>query len=131
MAEGFGGVVIVHLIKDAGRRDPDADTVGTPNLNDGLSDFESETTTIRNGPTVGVGSMIGATTQELVEKIPIGVMNLHAIEASFLGEFGPVDVFGNNPRELGDCQSTRGDIIHHLFSGKDLSFGSDGGGCDR
>ncbi len=74
--------------------------------------------------------MIGATTQKLVEKIPISVVNLDAIEASFLGEFGPVDVFGNNPGELGDCQSTRGDIIHHLFSGKDLSFGSDGGGCD-
>ena len=131
MAEGFDRVVVVHLVKDAGRRDPDADTVGTPNLNDGLSDFEGETATIRNGPTIGVGSMIGATTQELVEKIPIGVMNLHAIEASFLGEFGPVDVFGNNPGELGGCQSTRGDIIHHLFSGKDLSFGSDGGGCDR
>ncbi len=131
MAEGFGGVVVVHFIEDAGRRDPDADTVGTPNLNDGLNDFESETTTIRNGPTVGVGSMIGATTQELVEEIPIGVVNLHAIEASLLGEFGPVDVFGNNSGEFGDCQGTRGDIIHHLFSGEDLSFGSDGGGCDR
>ena len=131
MAEGFDRIVIVHLIEDAGRRDPDADTIGTPNLNDGLNDFEGKTATIGNGPTIGVGSMIGATAQKLVEKIPIGVVNLHAIEASFLGEFGPVDVFGNNPGELGDCQSTRGDIIHHLFSGEDMPFGLDGGGCDR
>ena len=124
-------VVIVHFIKAAGGRDPDADTISTPNLNDGLSDFEGETSTIRNEPTIGVGSMIAATKQELVEKIPIGVVNLDAIEASFLGEFCRVEVFGNNPRVLGDCQSTMGDIIHHLFSGEDLPFGSDGGGCNR
>jgi len=58
-------------------------------------------------------------------------MNFHSIEASFFGEFGSVDVFGNDSGEFGDLKGPWGDVVDHLFSGKDLSFGSDGRGGNR
>ena len=75
--------------------------------------------------------MVGTAAEELVEEIPVRVMNFHSIEASFFGEFGSVDVFGNDSRKFGSFESPWGDIIDHLFTSKDLSFGSDGGGGDR
>ena len=58
-------------------------------------------------------------------------MNFHAVEASLLSEFCPVDVFGNDSGEFRSFEDARGDVIDHLFTSKDLSFGSDGGGSDR
>jgi hypothetical protein len=39
-----------------------------------------------------------------------------------------VDIFGHDSGNFGDFECTGGDVIDHLFSIKDLSFGSDGGG---
>jgi hypothetical protein len=58
-------------------------------------------------------------------------MDFHAVEASLLRKFCSVDVFGNDSGNFGDFEGPRGDVIDHLFSIKDLSFGSDGGGGDR
>jgi len=55
-------------------------------------------------------------------------MNFHSVEASLLGQFRPVDIFGNDSGEFGDFESPWGDVIDHLFTSKELSFGSDGGG---
>ena len=72
--------------------------------------------------------MVCATAEELVEEVSVRVMNFHSIEPSLLGEFCPVNVFGDDSREFGSFESARGVVIDHLFAGKDLSFGSDGGG---
>ena len=58
-------------------------------------------------------------------------MNFHSVEPSFFGEFGSVDIFGNDSGNFGDFEGPWGDVIDHLFSIKELSFGSDGGGGDR
>jgi hypothetical protein len=42
-----------------------------------------------------------------------------------------VDVLGHNPGKFGSFEGTWSDVIDHLFSGKDLSFGSDGRGGNR
>jgi len=55
-------------------------------------------------------------------------MNFHAVEPGLLGEFCPVDIFANDLGDFGDFESPWGDVIDHLFSSKDLSFGSDGRG---
>ena len=72
--------------------------------------------------------MVGSGAEELVEEITIRVMNFYAVEAGLLGQFRPVDIFGNDSGKFGSFERTWGDVIDHLFSGKDLSFGSDGGG---
>jgi hypothetical protein len=58
-------------------------------------------------------------------------MDFHAVEASLLRKFCSVDVFGNDSGNFGDFEGPWGDVIDHLFSIKELSFGSDGGGGDR
>jgi len=121
----------VHVIEDARGRETDSNTISTPNLDNSLCDFEGETAAVGQGAAIGVGAMVGAAAEELVEQIAVRVMNFDAIEASLLGEFGSVDVFGNDSGNFGDFESPWGDVIDHLFSIKDLSFGSDGRGGDR
>jgi hypothetical protein len=42
-----------------------------------------------------------------------------------------VDVFGNDSGNFGDFEGPWGEVIDHLFSSKELSFGPDGRGGDR
>jgi hypothetical protein len=74
--------------------------------------------------------MVGSAAEELVEEITIRVMDFHAVEASLLRKFCSVDVFGNDSGNFGDFEGPWGDVIDHLFTSKDLSFGSDGRGGD-
>jgi hypothetical protein len=74
--------------------------------------------------------MVGAAAEELVEEITIRVMDFHGVEASLLGKFCSVDVFGNDSGNFGDFEGPWGDVIDHLFSSKELSFGPDGRGGD-
>ena len=124
-------ILVVHVIENARWRKTDPNPIGTPNLNNGLCDFEGETAAVGYGAAIRVGAMVGAAAEELVEEIPVRVMNFHAVEASLLGQFRPVDIFGNDSGNFGDFEGPWGDVIDHLFSIKDLSFGSDGGGGDR
>ena len=75
--------------------------------------------------------MVGTAAEELVEEITIRVMDFHAVEASLLRKFCSVDVFGNDSGNFGDFEGPWGDVIDHLFSSKELSFGPDGRGGDR
>jgi hypothetical protein len=84
--------------------------------------------TVGHVAAIRVGAMVGSAAEELVEEITIRVMNFYTVEPSFFGEFGSVDVFGHNPGKFGDFEGPWGDVIDHLFSIKDLSFGPDGGG---
>jgi hypothetical protein len=72
--------------------------------------------------------MVSTAAEELVEEVSVRVMNFYAVEASLLRKFCSVDVFGNDSGKFGDFEGPWGDVIDHLFSIKDLSFGSDGGG---
>ena len=46
VAEGFHWVLVVHVIENARWRKTDPNPIGTPNLNDGLCDFEGETAAV-------------------------------------------------------------------------------------
>ena len=131
VAEGFHRVLVVHVIEDSGGGKTDSNSVGSPNLNDGLCDFEGETTAVGQGAAIGVGTVVGTAAEELVEQIAVRIMNFYAVEASLLGEFRPVDVLGNDSGKFRSFERTRGDVIDHLCTCEDLSFGSDGGGGDR
>jgi hypothetical protein len=121
----------MHVIEDARRGKTNSNPVGSPYLNDCLGNFDRETATVGHGPAIGVGPMVGTAAEELVEEITIRVMNFYTVEPRLLGKFGSVDVFGHNPGKFGSFEGTWGDVTDHLFSIKDLSFGSDGGGGDR
>ncbi len=121
----------MHVIEDARGGKTDSNPVGSPYLNDCLGNFDRETATVGHGAAIEVGAMVGSAAEELVEEITIRVMDFHAVEASLLSKFCSVDIFGNDSGNFGDFEGPRGDVIDHLFSSKDLSFGSDGRGGDR
>ena len=131
VAEGFHRVLVVHVIEDSGGGKTNTYPVGSPNLNDGLCDFEGETAPFGHGAAIGVGPVVGTAAEELVEQIAVRIMNFYAVEAGLLGEFRSVDVLGNDSGKFRSFERTRGDVIDHLCTCEDLSFGSDGGGGDR
>ena len=131
VTESFHWVLVVHVIEDSGGGKTNSHPVGSPNLDDSLGNFDRETASVGHGAAIRVGPMVGAAAEELVEEITIRVMDFHTVEPSFFGEFGSVDIFGNDSGNFGDFEGPWGDVIDHLFSIKDLSFGSDGGGGDR
>jgi hypothetical protein len=96
-----------------------------------LGNFDRETATVGHGAAIGVGSVVCAAAEELVEEIPVRIMNFHSVEASLLGQFRPVDIFGHDSGNFRDFEGPWGDVIDHLFSIKELSFGPDGRGGDR
>ena len=65
---------------------------------------------------------VGAAAEELVEEVTVGVMDLDAIEAGFLGEAGAPDVFGDDAGDLFDVQGARDDVVGHLLAGPDLAL---------
>jgi hypothetical protein len=95
-----------------------------------LGNFDRETATVGHGAAIRVGAMVGSAAEELVEEITIRVMDFHAVEASLLSKFCSVDIFGNDSGNFGDFEGPWGDVINHLFSSKELSFGPDGRGGD-
>ena len=58
VAEGFHRVLVVHVIENARWGKTDPNPIGTPNLNDGLCDFEGETAAVGHGAAIGVGAMV-------------------------------------------------------------------------
>ena len=126
MTESFHRVLVVHVIEDARGGKTNSNPVSSPDLDDSLGNFDRETATIGHGAAIRVGAMVGAAAEELVEEVSVRVMNFYTVEASLLGKFCSVDVFSNDSGKFGSFEGTWGDVIDHLFSGKDLSFGSDG-----
>jgi len=130
VTKSFHRVLVVHVIEDARGGKSDPYPVGSPNLDDCLRDFEGQTATVGHGTAIRVSPMVGPVAEELVEEVTVRIMNFHAVEPSLLGEFRPVDIFANDSGDFGDFESLWGDVIGHLFTRKDLSFGSDGRGGD-
>jgi len=58
--EGFHRVLVVHVVEDARGGKTNSNPVGSPNLNDGLCDFEGETAAVGYGAAIGVGPVVSA-----------------------------------------------------------------------
>ena len=67
------------------RRQMHADAIRAPHFGHGIGHFQHQPGALFAGAAIGVGAMIGAVLQELVEQIAIGAVNLHAVKAGRLG----------------------------------------------
>ena len=130
VTEGLGRVGVGHVIEHATGRETDAHAIRAPDGDDGTGDFERQARAGGEGITIAVGAGVGATAQELVEEVTVGVMDLDAVEAGFLGEAGALDVFGDDAGDLFDVQGTGDDVVGHLLAGPDLALRLDGRGGD-
>ena len=60
MTESFHWVLVVHVIEDSGGGKTDSNPVGSPNLNDGLCNFDRKTAAVGYGTAIVVGSIVGS-----------------------------------------------------------------------
>ena len=130
VTEGLGRVGVGHVIEHATGRETDAHAIGAPDGDARISDLEGQAGAGGEGIAVAVGAGVGAAAQELVEEVTVGVMDLDAVEAGFLGEAGALDVFGDDAGDLFDVQGTGDDVVGHLLAGPDLALRLDGGRGD-
>ena len=130
VAKSFGRVGVGHVVEHAAGREADAHAIGTPDGDDGFGDLDGQAGAGGEGVAVAIGAGVGATAEELVEQVAVGVMDLDAVETGFLGEAGALDVFGDDAGDLLDAKRTGNDVVGHLLAGPDLALGLDGGRGD-
>ena len=85
IAEGGEAVGIAHAVRIGARREVHADTAGAPHRGDGVRHLQMQTRAVLDGAAVGVGALVAAVLQELVEQVAVGAVDLDAVEARALG----------------------------------------------
>ena len=71
-----------------------------PDVDHRLSDLEREADAVLDRAAVGVGALVGAVAQELVDQIAVGGVDFDAVEAGSLGVFGRRGIVRDDPRDL-------------------------------
>ena len=130
VTEGLGRIGVRHVIEHAAGREADAHAIRTPDGDDGIGDLKSQSGARGEGIAVAVFAGVGAATEELVEQVAVGVVDLDAVETGFLGEAGALDVFGDDAGDFFDVQGAGDDVVSHLLAGPELALRLDGGRGD-
>ena len=65
---------------------------GAPDRDDGVRHFQHQPGAVLDRAAVGVGALVAAVLQELVEQIAVGAMHLDAVEAGGLGVLGALAI---------------------------------------
>ena len=130
VAEGLRGVGVGDAHVAAARGQVHADAVGTPDLGDGIDGFEHEAGAVFDGAAVGVGAVVGAGLQELVDEVAVGAVELDAVEAGSLGVLRAAFVVGDGAADLLDAEGA-GRLKGLLGTDeRDETFRRDGRGSD-
>ena len=113
------------------RRQMHADTAGAPHRDCGIGHFQHQPCAILRRATVGIGALVGAVLQELIEQVAIRAMDFHAVETSLLGVLRPLAVGLDDARDFIGFQGARRFVILHRANQADMAGRFDGAGCDR
>lgn len=84
-----------------------ADPVGAPYGDARVRDFEQQSRTVLDRPTICVSALIGGVLQELVKQITVGAVDFHAVEPCLSGVFSAVPVGRNHAGDLVGFQGAR------------------------
>ena len=123
VTEGAQRIRIAHVVEHAARRKPDTHPISAPDINHGPHDFQGEARTVFHGTPVGVGTLIRAVSQKLVQQIAIRIVNLHSVELRRLRGLRAMRILGDDARKLRGIQRARRHIILHARAGKNLAIG--------
>ena len=80
---------IAHIVKNARRRETNPDPVASPDAGDRLDNLQREPGTVLHRTTVAVGTLVGAVTQELIEQIAVGVVDLDSVKTGLFCQTRP------------------------------------------
>jgi len=130
VAEGSGGVGVGDAVSVAARSEVHADAAGAEDGDDGVGDLEVQPGTVLNGAAVGVGAVVGAVLEELVEQIAVGAVDLDTVEAGGLGVLSTLAEGLDDTGDLLEREGARGDEGLLGTDQRDVAAGGDGRGGD-
>lgn len=97
-------VRVGRIVGRSDRREPQTYPVAAYFLYHGLHDFEQQAGAVLDRATISVGAVVRAAAQELVEQVPVGAVNFHAIKAGTDGAVRRVPVVGHDAGQLIESQ---------------------------
>ena len=113
------------VVERVHRRQPDADAARFPDRQHRLRDLAQQAGAVGYRAAVAVRAMVRAVTQELVEQVAVGGMDLDSIEAGRLGLGGGTAEVLDQRRDLGGLESARRLEGFHALFGVDLAGRAD------
>ncbi|MDP9611861.1 hypothetical protein JOF35_004138 [Streptomyces demainii] len=102
---GEVGVGLQRAVEVDGGGDADADAFAADGVADGLCHFDDEAGTGLGGTAVVVGALVGGGSEELVQEVAIGAVQLDAVQA---GGSGGAGEFVDDDRNVLGGQGARG-----------------------
>ena len=115
----------------AARRQMHADPPRAPDLDRRVDDLQQQPHAVLDRAAVGVGALIAAVLQELVDQVAVGRVDLHAVEAGAPGVLGALAVGGDDAGQLVQGQRTRRHVGALRAHQADLAGRRDRAGRDR
>ena len=130
---GRHGRAVQPRVADGGgqRRQPHADTVGAPDAGHRRHHLQREAGPVLDGAAVGIGAVVGAVAQELLQQVAVGGMHFHAVEAGRLGTQRGLAIVLDQPRDLVGAQGARHGRRLEAVLGEDAAAGLQGRRRDR
>ena len=107
IAEGGQRIVVVDVVGGTHRREPHANALAAPDRGDRLHHLEQQPRAVFDRAAVRVGALVRARTDELVEQIAVGAVDLDAIEAGVERMAGAALVLAHDVGQLLDLQRAR------------------------
>ena len=123
-------ITVLHALEAVEGAQSNTDVLGTEHSGYGFNHLQQKSGAIFDRATVGAFSMVGAITQELVQQIAVGAMNLNTVKAGALGILGGGAETVDDGRDfaVGQCAGNRVGLLTfrcvHFIAG-------DGNGAGR
>ncbi|MNY04792.1 hypothetical protein D3C86_1374880 [compost metagenome] len=126
-------VAVWRRVAGIGRdgRQANAYALIAPDFDDLFGHFQGEARAVLDRPAILICAVISRITQELIQQITVGRVNLYAIKTSAFGIFGGTLVLLDDSRDFIGFESPRHRHRNKTIHGIGIAFGLDGGGSDR
>ena len=119
----LGIAVLARVVDRRDRRQAQPGAVGADRLGDGLHHLEQQPRAVLDRATVGVGAVVDAVAQELVQQVAVGAMHLDRIEARGHRRMGRVDVGLHDAGQFFGRQRPRRGHVDEAVLGEGLALG--------
>src|SRR5476649_1115072 len=107
VAEMNDGIAVAESTKIAVRRESDGDATLADVTRDAVHHLEQQARAIFDRGAIGVGPVVAAVLQELIEKKAVGAVDLHSVELSLARISGGLPEVGDDGRKLAGFQRAR------------------------